>query len=74
MKIKMSNQILFSLVLVLFFIVLINFIGVNMNTEKFTENDSINSNIIILNRIIESANNKEREEENKYEPLSSFKL
>ena len=45
-----------------------------MNTEKFTENDSINSNIIILNRIIESANNKEREEENKYEPLSSFKL
>ena len=57
MKVKMSLNMLMFIVLVLFFIVIVNFIGVN--NETFVETDSINSNIIILNRIIESANNKE---------------
>lgn len=72
MKVKMSLNFLMFIVLVLFFIVIVNFIGVN--NETFVETDSINSNIIILNRIIESANNKETNIDKKYQPLTSFNL
>ncbi len=72
MKVKMSLKLLMFIVLVLFFVVIVNFIGVN--NETFVETDSINSNIIILNRIIESANNKETNIDKKYQPLTSFNL
>ena len=72
MNTKISFKFLFTLVLVLFFIVLINFLGVN--SEQFVETDSINSNIIILNRIIESSNNKQNKDENKFQTLTSFIL
>jgi hypothetical protein len=72
MKVKKSLNLLMFIVLVLFFVVIVNFIGVN--NETFVETDSINSNIIILNRIIESSNNKETSIEKKYQPLTSFNL
>jgi uncharacterized protein (UPF0333 family) len=72
MNTKISFKFLFTLVLVLFFIVLINFLGVN--SEQFVETDNINSNIIILNRIIESCNSKQNKEEKKFQTLTSFIL
>ena len=72
MNTKLSFKFLFTLVLVLFFIVLINFLGVN--SEQFVETDNINSNIIILNRIIESCNSKQNKDEKKFQTLTSFNL
>ncbi len=72
MDTKLSFKFLFTLVLVLFFIVLINFLGVN--SEQFVETDNINSNIIILNRLIESCNSKQNKDEKKFQTLTSFIL
>ncbi len=72
MNTKLSFKFLFTLVLVLFFIVLINFLGVN--SEQFVETDNINSNIIILNRLIESCNSKQNKDEKKFQTLTSFIL
>ncbi len=72
MNTKLSFKFLFTLVLVLFFIVLINFLGVN--SEQFVETDNINSNIIILNRLIESCNSKQNKDEKKFQTLTSFNL
>ncbi len=72
MDTKLSFKFLFTLVLVLFFIVLINFLGVN--SEQFVETDNINSNIIILNRLIESCNSKQNKDEKKFQTLTSFNL
>ena len=72
MNTKLSFKFLFTLVLVLFFIFLINFLGVN--SEQFVETDNINSNIIILNRLIESCNSKQNKDEKKFQTLTSFIL
>ena len=71
MKIK-TFKALVSIVLILFFAVIVNFIG--GHNEPFSQSDSVNSNIVILNRIIESANNKELNEDKKMETLTSFNL
>jgi hypothetical protein len=71
MKIKTFNALVY-IVLILFFVVLINFLG--FHNEQFVQSDSVNSNIIILNRIIESSNNKELNETKKIQPLTSFNL
>ena len=64
MNTKNFIKFLFTIIFVLFFIVLINFLGVS--SEPFVETDNINSNIIILNRIIESSNNKQNKEEENF--------
>ncbi len=72
MNTKTASRFLFPIIFVLFFIVLINFLGVS--SEPFVETDNINSNIIILNRIIESSNNKQNKQERKFQTLTSFNL
>ena len=72
MKIIKTFNVLVYIVLILFFAILINFLG--FHNEQFVQSDSVNSNIIILNRIIESSNNKELNETKKIQPLTSFNL
>jgi hypothetical protein len=57
-------------ILIIFFLVLINFID---NTkETFQESSSIQSNIIILNRKLHNANSKETNQNKMFEPLTNF--
>lgn len=68
----MNKIILIVIVLILFLFTVINFMGIN---EKFNTNDkddSINSNIVVLNRILRSSNLRDIKQ--KYNSLTSFKL
>jgi hypothetical protein len=67
----MIKKLLIIFIVILFLITVVNFIGIN---EKFNveKNDNINSNIVILNRILEKSNNKDPIK--KYNTLTSFNL
>ena len=71
----MKKKILVIFIVILFFITLVNFIGINepFNVEK---NDSINSNIVILNRILGKANedNKSNIKLIQFDTLNTFNL
>jgi len=68
----MNKIILIVIVLILFFFTVINFIGINESFNTNNKDDSINSNIVVLNRILRTSNMKELKQ--KYNSLSSFNL
>jgi hypothetical protein len=65
----MKHFLLFLVIVILFFIIILNFI--NIKNEAFYVDDNINSNIIILNRKIRACPNLDINKNNK---ISSFYL
>jgi len=70
----MNKIILIVIVLILFLFTVINFMGINekFNTNTNDKDDSINSNIVVLNRILRTSNLRDIKQ--KYNSLTSFKL
>lgn len=65
---------LFCFTILLFYIVLINFLGIKNRSEYFEDSSNVKNNIITLNRILQSANSKENDENKRYELLSNINL